>query len=61
MAAGSGFGDFLGLGFDRGCVSLISIWNYAGRVTSGFASEYFLERFKLPRPLMLTKYTKITK
>ncbi|CAM0905570.1 unnamed protein product [Alopecurus aequalis] len=35
-------------------VSLISIWNYAGRVTSGFASEYLLERYKLPRTLMLT-------
>nr|BAK06441.1 predicted protein [Hordeum vulgare subsp. vulgare] len=35
-------------------VSLISIWNYAGRVTSGFASEVLLERYKLPRTLMLT-------
>ncbi|OEL22794.1 hypothetical protein BAE44_0016187 [Dichanthelium oligosanthes] len=35
-------------------VSLISIWNYAGRVTSGFASEIFLARYKFPRPLMLT-------
>ncbi|XP_066365671.1 protein NUCLEAR FUSION DEFECTIVE 4-like [Miscanthus floridulus] len=35
-------------------VSLISIWNYAGRVTAGFASEVFLERYKFPRPLMLT-------
>jgi hypothetical protein len=35
-------------------VSLISIWNYAGRVTAGFASEIFLSRYKFPRPLMLT-------
>uniref|UniRef100_A0ACD5UMU2 Uncharacterized protein n=1 Tax=Avena sativa TaxID=4498 RepID=A0ACD5UMU2_AVESA len=35
-------------------VSLISIWNYAGRVTSGFASEALLERYKFPRTLMLT-------
>ncbi|RCV40422.1 hypothetical protein SETIT_9G052200v2 [Setaria italica] len=35
-------------------VSLISIWNYAGRVTSGFASEIFLTRYRFPRPLMLT-------
>ncbi|KAJ1691770.1 hypothetical protein LUZ63_015925 [Rhynchospora breviuscula] len=35
-------------------VSLISIWNYAGRNVSGFFSEYVLERYKLPRPLMLT-------
>uniref|UniRef100_A0A0D9VXH6 Nodulin-like domain-containing protein n=1 Tax=Leersia perrieri TaxID=77586 RepID=A0A0D9VXH6_9ORYZ len=35
-------------------VSLISIWNYAGRVVAGFASEYVLARYKLPRPLALT-------
>nr|CAD1818333.1 unnamed protein product [Ananas comosus var. bracteatus] len=35
-------------------VSLISIWNYAGRVTAGFVSEIFLARYKFPRPLMLT-------
>jgi MFS family permease len=35
-------------------VSLISIWNYAGRVTSGFASEALLERYRFPRTLMLT-------
>uniref|UniRef100_J3NDG4 Uncharacterized protein n=1 Tax=Oryza brachyantha TaxID=4533 RepID=J3NDG4_ORYBR len=35
-------------------ISLISIWNYAGRVTSGFASEIFLTRYKFPRPMMLT-------
>ncbi|BAS86882.1 protein NUCLEAR FUSION DEFECTIVE 4 [Oryza sativa Japonica Group] len=35
-------------------ISLISIWNYAGRVTSGFASEMFLARYRFPRPLMLT-------
>ncbi|CBI30156.3 unnamed protein product, partial [Vitis vinifera] len=35
-------------------VSLVSIWNYLGRVVSGFASEIFLTRYKFPRPLMLT-------
>ncbi|KAL6597828.1 hypothetical protein ACP70R_046633 [Stipagrostis hirtigluma subsp. patula] len=35
-------------------VSLISIWNYAGRVTSGFASEILLARYRFPRPLMIT-------
>ncbi|KAJ3669858.1 hypothetical protein LUZ60_010182 [Juncus effusus] len=35
-------------------VSLISIWNYAGRVTSGFASEIVLTKYKFPRPLVLT-------
>ncbi|XP_051130443.1 uncharacterized protein LOC127250971 [Andrographis paniculata] len=35
-------------------VSLVSIWNYAGRVFSGFASEIFLAKYKFPRPLMLT-------
>ncbi|XP_062202656.1 protein NUCLEAR FUSION DEFECTIVE 4-like [Phragmites australis] len=35
-------------------VSLISIWNYLGRVTAGFASEALLARHRLPRPLILT-------
>ncbi|CAL4943700.1 unnamed protein product [Urochloa decumbens] len=35
-------------------VSLVSIWNYAGRVVSGFASEYVLAKYKVPRPLVLT-------
>ncbi|CAI9783155.1 unnamed protein product [Fraxinus pennsylvanica] len=35
-------------------VSLVSIWNYLGRVASGFASEIFLVKYKFPRPLMLT-------
>lgn len=35
-------------------VSLVSIWNYLGRVFSGFVSEIFLKRYKFPRPLMLT-------
>lgn len=35
-------------------VSLVSIWNYLGRVTSGFGSEYLLNKYKFPRPLMLT-------
>lgn len=35
-------------------VSLISIWNYCGRVVAGFASEIFLAKYKFPRPLVLT-------
>lgn len=35
-------------------VSLVSIWNYLGRVVSGFVSEIFLAKYKFPRPLMLT-------
>ncbi|MCE0481430.1 hypothetical protein HAX54_039191 [Datura stramonium] len=35
-------------------VSLVSIWNYLGRVFSGFASEILLTRYKFPRPMMLT-------
>ncbi|KAK9666345.1 hypothetical protein RND81_14G178400 [Saponaria officinalis] len=38
----------------RTCVSLISIWNYLGRVMSGFLSEHLLKKYKFPRPLMLT-------
>ncbi|XP_040385700.1 uncharacterized protein LOC102705308 [Oryza brachyantha] len=34
-------------------VSLISIWNYLGRVASGFASEALLARHRIPRPLIL--------
>ncbi|XP_052187438.1 protein NUCLEAR FUSION DEFECTIVE 4-like [Diospyros lotus] len=35
-------------------ISLVSIWNYLGRVVAGFASEIFLTKYKFPRPLMLT-------
>ncbi|KAG2326412.1 hypothetical protein Bca4012_035376 [Brassica carinata] len=35
-------------------VSLVSIWNYFGRVTSGVVSEIFLIKYKFPRPIMLT-------
>ena len=35
-------------------VSLVSIWNYLGRASSGFASEYLLTKYKFPRPLLLT-------
>lgn len=35
-------------------VSLVSIWNYLGRVVAGFVSETFLKKYKFPRPLMLT-------
>ncbi|TVU48746.1 hypothetical protein EJB05_00017, partial [Eragrostis curvula] len=34
-------------------VSLISIWNYLGRVTSGFVSEALLTRYRIPRPLLV--------
>ncbi|CAK7343206.1 unnamed protein product [Dovyalis caffra] len=34
-------------------VSLVSIWNYLGRVVSGFASEILLKKYKIPRPLLL--------
>ncbi|KAK7396591.1 hypothetical protein VNO78_17712 [Psophocarpus tetragonolobus] len=36
------------------CVSLLSIWNYLGRVVAGYASEILLTKYKLPRPSMLT-------
>ncbi|KAL2936345.1 Protein NUCLEAR FUSION DEFECTIVE 4 [Bienertia sinuspersici] len=35
-------------------VSLVSIWNYLGRVVSGFFSEHLLKKYKIPRPLFLT-------
>ncbi|KAL0418248.1 UNVERIFIED_CONTAM: hypothetical protein Sradi_1238300 [Sesamum radiatum] len=35
-------------------VSLLSIWNYFGRVFSGFVSETLLTKYKFPRPLMMT-------
>ncbi|XVF55536.1 hypothetical protein PTKIN_Ptkin06aG0043800 [Pterospermum kingtungense] len=35
-------------------VSLVSIWNYLGRAVAGFASEYLLEKYKMPRPLLFT-------
>ncbi|OIT37350.1 PREDICTED: protein NUCLEAR FUSION DEFECTIVE 4-like [Nicotiana attenuata] len=35
-------------------VSLLSIWNFFGRIFAGFVSESLLVRFKFPRPLMMT-------
>lgn len=35
-------------------VSLLSIWNYFGRIFAGFVSENLLSRYKFPRPLMMT-------
>ncbi|KAK6144352.1 hypothetical protein DH2020_021172 [Rehmannia glutinosa] len=35
-------------------VSLLSIWNYFGRIFSGFVSENLLAKYKFPRPLMMT-------
>ncbi|PSR89924.1 Protein NUCLEAR FUSION DEFECTIVE like [Actinidia chinensis var. chinensis] len=35
-------------------LSLLSIWNYFGRIFSGFASETLLVKYKFPRPLLMT-------
>ncbi|XP_009786215.1 protein NUCLEAR FUSION DEFECTIVE 4 [Nicotiana tabacum] len=35
-------------------VSLLSIWNFFGRIFSGFVSETLLVKYKFPRPLMMT-------
>ncbi|KAL8515930.1 hypothetical protein ACS0TY_014581 [Phlomoides rotata] len=35
-------------------VSLVSIWNYFGRIFAGFVSEILLAKYKFPRPLMMT-------
>ncbi|GER44567.1 major facilitator superfamily protein [Striga asiatica] len=35
-------------------VSLLSIWNYFGRIFAGFVSEDLLTKYKFPRPLMMT-------
>ncbi|EXB75888.1 hypothetical protein L484_022565 [Morus notabilis] len=35
-------------------ISLVSIWNFLGRVTAGFASEILLAKYMFPRPSMLT-------
>lgn len=46
------------LGFDpvgiSTFVSLISIWNFLGRVASGFLSEIILKKYNLPRPLIFS-------
>ncbi|KAK9127535.1 hypothetical protein Syun_016332 [Stephania yunnanensis] len=34
-------------------VSLLSIWNFCGRVFAGFVSEILIEKHRLPRPLMM--------
>ncbi|MBA0594709.1 hypothetical protein Gorai_011603, partial [Gossypium raimondii] len=34
-------------------VSLVCIWNFLGRVFSGFVSEILIVKYKLPRPLMM--------
>ncbi|KAJ4789731.1 Major facilitator superfamily [Rhynchospora pubera] len=33
-------------------VALTSIWNYAGRIAAGFASEYLIKHYRIPRPLI---------
>lgn len=35
-------------------VSLVSIWNYLGRVSVGWWSEILLTKYRFPRPLLLT-------
>ncbi|KDP29178.1 hypothetical protein JCGZ_16567 [Jatropha curcas] len=35
-------------------ISLISIWNFLGRVLAGFLSETLLTKYKFPRPVILT-------
>jgi len=35
-------------------ISLVSVWNFLGRVLASFASEVALTNYKFPRPLMLT-------
>ncbi|KAK4706623.1 hypothetical protein R3W88_033814 [Solanum pinnatisectum] len=35
-------------------LSLLSIWNFFGRIFSGFVSESLLVRYKFPRTLMMT-------
>ena len=35
-------------------ISLVSIWNYLGRVVAGYVSEILRAKYKFPRPLMLT-------
>lgn len=35
-------------------VSLVSVWNYFGRVGSGFISETIVTKWKIPRPIMMT-------
>ncbi|KAL8092439.1 protein NUCLEAR FUSION DEFECTIVE 4-like [Apium graveolens] len=37
-------------------VSLVSIWNYFGRIFAGLVSEKLLIKFKFPRPLMITLF-----
>ncbi|KAK8352758.1 hypothetical protein V6Z12_A05G114100 [Gossypium hirsutum] len=34
-------------------VSLVSIWNFLGKVFSGFVSEILIVKYKLPHPLMM--------
>ncbi|KAL9276304.1 hypothetical protein ACSQ67_026152 [Phaseolus vulgaris] len=34
-------------------VSLVSIWNYSGRVLSGLVSDTLLRKYKVPRPMLL--------
>ncbi|KAL6599944.1 hypothetical protein ACP70R_045595 [Stipagrostis hirtigluma subsp. patula] len=41
-------------------VSLISIWNYLGRVAAGFASEALVARYRLPRPLLVAAVLLLT-
>lgn len=35
-------------------LSILSIWNFSGRIFAGFVSEHLLVKYKFPRPLMTT-------
>lgn len=35
-------------------LSIISIWNFSGRIFGGFVSEHLLVKYRFPRPLMTT-------
>ncbi|KAJ7280528.1 hypothetical protein O6H91_15G060000 [Diphasiastrum complanatum] len=47
------FGSSLGSSYlqTSAFVSLVSIWNFTGRVSSGFLSEFCLNRYSIPRPV----------
>ncbi|KAJ0657277.1 putative MFS transporter superfamily [Helianthus annuus] len=49
---------FCGLGTSLTAVDnmgqIVSIWNYFGRIFSGFVSEILLAKYKFPRPLMFS-------
>ncbi|KAJ9684698.1 hypothetical protein PVL29_016927 [Vitis rotundifolia] len=46
--------NFTGVPPEKHEYFLVSTWNYLGSVTAGFGSEIVLDKYKLPRPLILT-------